>query len=87
MLVDPSKKLEEDYEVLLEVESAIIEALRPGRKLREVYEIGLKTLKDKKPMLVENLVKNNFGLVQFCFLFPTGKKTHLATDNSLLNFQ
>ncbi|VDN50299.1 unnamed protein product [Dracunculus medinensis] len=63
MLVDPSKKLEEDYEVLLEVESAIIEALRPGRKLREVYEIGLKTLKDKKPKLVENLVKNNFGFL------------------------
>lgn len=61
MLVDPSNVLEENYETLLVVETAIIEALKPGRKLCEVYSIGLEKMKEKSPALVSNLVKNNFG--------------------------
>lgn len=63
MLVDPSSSLEENYETLLVVETAIIEALKPGKKLNEVYTIGLEKLKEKKPSLMNNLVKNNFGFL------------------------
>uniref|UniRef100_A0A9J2Q690 FACT complex subunit n=1 Tax=Ascaris lumbricoides TaxID=6252 RepID=A0A9J2Q690_ASCLU len=61
MLVDPSKELEENYEILLVVENAIIEALKPGAKLSDVYAVGINALKEKKPALMENLIKNNFG--------------------------
>uniref|UniRef100_F1KW31 FACT complex subunit n=2 Tax=Ascaris suum TaxID=6253 RepID=F1KW31_ASCSU len=63
MLVDPSKELEENYEILLVVENAIIEALKPGAKLSDVYAVGINALKEKKPALMENLIKNNFGFL------------------------
>ncbi|VDM37361.1 unnamed protein product [Toxocara canis] len=63
MLVDPSKELEENYEILLVVENAIIEALKPGAKLCDVYAVGVNALKEKKPSLMDNLIKNNFGFV------------------------
>ena len=65
MLVDPSASLEENYDVLLSVETAIIEPLRPGKKLNEVYAVGLEKLKERKPSLLNNLLKNNFGFVFF----------------------
>ncbi|VDK28471.1 unnamed protein product [Anisakis simplex] len=64
MLVDPSKELEENYEILLVVENAIIEALKPGAKLSEVYTVGINMLKEKKASLMDHLIKNNFGLMR-----------------------
>lgn len=61
MLVDPSPSIEENYETLLVVETTIIEALKPGKKLSEVYNVGVETLKEKNPTLLNFLVKNNFG--------------------------
>lgn len=60
MLVDPSKELQEAYESLLVIQNVIIEALKPGKKLNEVYTAGLEAAKDK-PMILDHLVKNNFG--------------------------
>lgn len=60
MLVDPSKELEEAYESLLVIQNAIIEALKPGKKLSEVYSAGLEAAKNK-PKISDHLVKNNFG--------------------------
>lgn len=59
MLVDPPKDLENAYETLLSVETTIIEALKPGKKLSEVYASGIEAIKDKP--IAENLLKNNFG--------------------------
>lgn len=60
MLVDPPKELQDAYESLLVIQSAIIEALKPGKKLNEVYAAGLEAARDK-PMILDYLVKNNFG--------------------------
>ncbi|MFH4974936.1 hypothetical protein AB6A40_001645 [Gnathostoma spinigerum] len=63
LMVDPSKELEENYEILLVVENAVIEALKPGKKLCDAYTAGIEALKEKKASLVDNLVKNNFGFL------------------------
>lgn len=60
MLVDPSEELQEAYESLLVIQNAIIEALKPGKKLSQVYAAGLEIAKDK-PVVMDHLVKNNFG--------------------------
>ncbi|KAM3716189.1 FACT complex subunit [Dirofilaria immitis] len=62
MLVDPSKELQEAYESLLIIQNAIIGALKPGKKLNEVYAAGLEAAKDK-PIILDRLVKNNFGFL------------------------
>ncbi|KAK6109487.1 FACT complex subunit SPT16 N-terminal lobe domain family protein [Brugia pahangi] len=62
MLVDPSKELQEAYESLLIIQNAIIEALKPGKKLSEAYAAGLEAAKDK-PVILDHLVKNNFGFL------------------------
>lgn len=60
MLVDPSKELQEAYESLLIIQNAVIEALKPGKKLNEAYAAGLEAAKDK-PVILDHLIKNNFG--------------------------
>lgn len=40
MLVDPSKELEGIYENVLVIQTAVIEALQPGKKLSEVYQVS-----------------------------------------------
>ncbi|VDM97408.1 unnamed protein product [Thelazia callipaeda] len=62
MLVDPSKELQDAYESLLVIENTIIEALKPGKKLNEVYSAGLEAAKDEK-IVLEHLNKNNFGFL------------------------
>lgn len=62
MLVDPSQELQEAYESLLVIQNTIIEALKPGTKLSEVYAAGLEVAKDK-PVVMDHLVKNNFGFM------------------------
>ncbi|MCP9260749.1 FACT complex subunit SPT16 [Dirofilaria immitis] len=54
MLVDPSKELQEAYESLLIIQNAIIGALKPGKKLNEVYAAGLEAAKDK-PIILDRL--------------------------------
>lgn len=63
MLVNPSKELEENYEILLVMETAVIEGLKPGKKLCDVYALGLNAIKERKPILLDNLLKANFGFL------------------------
>ncbi|XGW19884.1 hypothetical protein V3C99_003600 [Haemonchus contortus] len=63
LMVEPSKNLEEAYEGLLATQLAVIEALKPGAKLNDVYAIGVKTFREKCPTLADNLYKKDFGFV------------------------
>lgn len=72
LLISPSAALEEIYETVLVVETAIIEALKPGAKLSDVYEKGISTLKEKNARLVDKLYKKEFG-------FSTGAEFREST--------
>ncbi|CAJ0961366.1 unnamed protein product, partial [Mesorhabditis belari] len=61
MLVDPSKELEGVYENVLLIQTAVIEALKPGRKLSEVYQIGIDACKKQDASLVDKLFSKEFG--------------------------
>uniref|UniRef100_A0A0A9XBE9 FACT complex subunit n=1 Tax=Lygus hesperus TaxID=30085 RepID=A0A0A9XBE9_LYGHE len=61
-LVDPSEKVQENYNFLLELEEELLKALTPGKKLCDVYNAGIEFTKKNKPGLMDNLTKN-FGFV------------------------
>lgn len=61
-LVDPTNERRENYDILLRVMNKAVEHLRPGVKLRVVYEEALNELKRQKPGLEQHLTKNiGFG--------------------------
>lgn len=60
MLVNPSEKIQENYNFVLNLEEEILKKLVSGTKLSEVYEAGLAFTKKEKPDLLERLVKT-FG--------------------------
>ncbi|KHJ95261.1 hydrolase, alpha/beta domain protein [Oesophagostomum dentatum] len=63
LMVEPSKNLEDAYEGLLATQAAVIEALKPGAKLCDVYSVGVKTFREKCPDIADKLYKKDFGFV------------------------
>ncbi|CAJ0956558.1 unnamed protein product, partial [Mesorhabditis belari] len=61
MLVDPSRELEGVYENVRLIQTAVIEALKPGRKLSEVYQIGIEACKRQDASLLDKLFSKEFG--------------------------
>jgi nucleosome binding factor SPN SPT16 subunit len=60
-MVDPAKEVINDYESLLVVETAVINALKPGAKLCDAYKAGVDALRESNPDMIDKLTKNNFG--------------------------
>ncbi|KAL6266265.1 hypothetical protein P5V15_003125 [Pogonomyrmex californicus] len=60
LLVNPTKIIEENYNFLLQLEEEILKKLTAGTKISEVYETGIKFVKDEKPEMLNHLTKN-FG--------------------------
>jgi len=60
MLVDPSQSLQDTYTYLVSLEELIIDKLRDGTKLSDVYKAAMDNVKKEKPDLAEKLNKN-FG--------------------------
>merc|ERR1719312_1474137 len=60
MLVDPSQSLQDTYTYLVSLEELIIDKLRAGTKLSDVYKAAMDNVKKEKPDLAEKLNKN-FG--------------------------
>lgn len=60
LLVNPSDKIQEYYNFLLNMEEEILKKLSPNTKLSEVYETGLTYAKKEQPKLVDKLTKT-FG--------------------------
>mmetsp|Transcript_9143 Transcript_9143/g.18125 ORF Transcript_9143/g.18125 Transcript_9143/m.18125 type:complete len:1098 (-) Transcript_9143:56-3349(-) len=58
-LVDPPKKVSKIYEILLEVQEACLEAMRPGNPLKAAYKAAVNYLKKNgHEKLIEKLPKN-----------------------------
>ena len=57
-IINPSKSQEKHYKLLLELQQAAIDAMRPDAKLSAVYAAVQNRLKSKAPALEGNLTKN-----------------------------
>ncbi|KAG5683886.1 hypothetical protein PVAND_013146 [Polypedilum vanderplanki] len=60
LLVNPSDTLQNQYNFLVNLEEEMLKVLVPGKKLSDVYEIGLQFAKKEQPSLVDKLTKT-FG--------------------------
>ncbi|XP_045194199.1 FACT complex subunit SPT16-like [Mercenaria mercenaria] len=58
LMVDPTDKMQKDYEFLLEVEDEILKKLQPGTKLSAVYDSAAGYVKSKRPELLDKMTKN-----------------------------
>jgi nucleosome binding factor SPN SPT16 subunit len=61
MMVEPSKKMEEVYDLLLTLENFLLEKLKPGVLICDVYRAAIDCLKEKNPDLVQYIITANFG--------------------------
>ncbi|RKP10675.1 FACT complex subunit spt16 [Thamnocephalis sphaerospora] len=57
-LIDPQKSQEKNYAFLLDLQSKMIEMLRPGTPLCDVYNKALGIIRAKRPDLEQHFVKN-----------------------------
>ncbi|KAI9796396.1 MAG: FACT complex subunit spt16 [Piccolia ochrophora] len=57
-LVDPNKSQESNYKLLRNVHEAVINEIRDGAVIKDVYNKGLALVKSKKPELEKHFVKN-----------------------------
>lgn len=46
------------YNVLLEVQSAVLNSFRARKPLKDVYDVAVRTVEAKKPDMVEHFVKS-----------------------------
>ncbi|XP_030831419.1 FACT complex subunit SPT16 [Strongylocentrotus purpuratus] len=58
ILVDPTEEQQQNYQLLLEVEEAILQELKPGVKACDVFHAAVNLVKEKNSKLVGNLTKN-----------------------------
>ncbi|KAI8985467.1 FACT complex subunit spt16 [Pilobolus umbonatus] len=88
-LIDPSKPQEKNYEFLLEVQNRVLDSLRDGVKIREVYQKAITLIKQKRPDLEKNFTKNvGFGMgIEFreANYVLTGKNTRDLKNGMVLN--
>ena len=54
----PQQVMQDNYTVLLEVYEKVLDALRPGSKLCDVYTAALDFLEGKQPELKEHFTRN-----------------------------
>lgn len=60
LLVNPTDTIQKHYNFLLNLEEELLKVMVPGKKLSEVYDIGLEYSKKEEPKLVDKLTKT-FG--------------------------
>ncbi len=63
LMVEPTEKMQENYKYLLALEEMLIEELKDGVKLNEVYDKIRDKCLSERPDLVENLTPNMGSLV------------------------
>ncbi|KAI9595339.1 FACT complex subunit spt16 [Syncephalis fuscata] len=62
-LIDPQKSQEKNYSFLLDLQSKLIDALRKGTPLNEIYNKAMGIIRAKRPDLEKHFVKNcGFGM-------------------------
>ncbi|KFB51536.1 AGAP006817-PA-like protein [Anopheles sinensis] len=60
LLVNPTETIQKHYNFLLNLEEELLKNLVPGKKLSDVYDVGLEYAKKEEPKLVDKLTKS-FG--------------------------
>lgn len=60
LLVNPSDKIQDQYNFLVNMEDEILKLMVPGKKLSDVFDSGMAYCKTEKPALVDKLTKT-FG--------------------------
>lgn len=57
-LIDPTKTQERNYEFLLELQHRVMETIRDGVKIKDIYLTALSHIKNKRPDLEAHFTKN-----------------------------
>ena len=70
IMVEPTEKMQENYKYLLELEEELINSLKDGAKLSEVYEKIRTKCQDDHPELVDKLTPNLGFLIGIEFREP-----------------
>ncbi|XP_076248178.1 SPT16 homolog, facilitates chromatin remodeling subunit dre4 isoform X1 [Calliopsis andreniformis] len=87
LLVNPTKTIEDNYNFLLQLEEEILKKLVAGVKISEVYETGVKYVKDEKPNMLDHLTKN-FGFAMGIEFRESslliGPKTHAVVRKGMV---
>ncbi|KAI6232490.1 FACT complex subunit [Aphelenchoides besseyi] len=61
MMVEPTGEMESIYELLLAAQDVLLKSLTPGTRICDSYRAVIDYIKEKKPDLVQHLVKTNLG--------------------------
>jgi len=89
MLYEPAEEQQDNYNLLLATLDVILDKLRHGVKLCDVYNAALEHVTKQKPDLQANFVKNvGFGMgIEFRegSLLITSKNTHIAKKGMVFN--
>lgn len=87
LLVNPTKTIEDNYTFLLQLEEEILKKLVAGVKISEVYDAGVKYVKDEKPDMLDHLTKN-FGFAMGIEFRESslliGPKTHAVVRKGMV---
>ncbi|CAG8739484.1 8456_t:CDS:10, partial [Acaulospora morrowiae] len=83
ILMNPNKDQEKTYEFLLEIQRRILEWIKDGVKICDVYTKATRYIKTKRPDLLDKFVKNlghGTGMVLNLFIGFTDLENPKATD-------
>jgi nucleosome binding factor SPN SPT16 subunit len=90
-LIDPTKTMEKNYEFLLEVQNKVLDSIKEGVKIKDVYGKAIQLIKSKRPDLEKNFTKNvGFGMgIEFreANYVLSGKNARPIKNGMILNVQ
>ncbi|RCI02345.1 FACT complex subunit spt16, partial [Rhizopus stolonifer] len=90
-LIDPTKVQEKNYEFLLEVQNKILDNIKEGVKIRDIYQKAVAHVRSKRPDLEKNFTKNvGFGMgIEFreASYVLNAKNTRELKNGMILNVQ
>ncbi|ORZ24132.1 FACT complex subunit-domain-containing protein [Absidia repens] len=88
-LINPTKTQEKNYEFLLDLQHTVMETIRDGVKIKDVYNKALAYIRNKRPDLESHFTKNaGFGMgIEFreSNYVLTGKIVRELKSNMVLN--
>ncbi|CAO3587831.1 unnamed protein product [Absidia cylindrospora] len=88
-LIDPTKTQEKNYEFLLDLQHRVMETIRDGTKIKEIYNKALAYIRSIRPDLESHFTKNaGFGLgIEFreSNYILSGKTMRELKNNMVLN--
>ncbi|OWB68409.1 hypothetical protein B5S30_g3789 [[Candida] boidinii] len=88
-LIGPSKEMEKNYDFLLQVQNKIFSLLKDGCIMKDAYNKTLEFIKDSRPDLANNFVKNLGSLIGIDFRDSTGvlnsKNERKINENSVID--